>query len=136
MMRRLDPGVASTLWSSLKRFFSRSRSTSAPSSLTSGAPKESRARDGSETTMSNPWYEVAGPDVRLTQGDIILDCPLLKWQLDDVAEGEKASGERLFKAAKAIKADVVVMTQACDLEQGKVSDVVLCPCPPLSRYKP
>ena len=70
-MRRLDPGVASTLWSFLKRFFSRSPSTSAPSSLTSGAPKESQARDGSETKMSNPWYEVVGPDVRLTQGDII-----------------------------------------------------------------
>ena len=38
--------------------------------------------------MSNPWYEVVGPDVRLTQGDIILECPLLKWQLDDAAEGE------------------------------------------------
>jgi hypothetical protein len=86
--------------------------------------------------MTNPWYEVLGPNVRLTQGDIILECPLLKWQLDDAAEGEKASGERLFKAAKGIKADVVVMTQACDLEQGKVSDVVLCPCRPLSRYKP
>ena len=62
--------------------------------------------------MSSPWYEVVGPDVRLTQGDIILDCPLLKWQLDDAAEGEsRASGERLFKAAKGIKADVVVRTQ-------------------------
>lgn len=87
--------------------------------------------------MSSSWYEVAGPDVRLTQGDLIHECPLLKWQLDDAAEGEsKASGERLFKAAKGIKVDVVVMTQACDLEQGKVSDVVLCPCRPLSRYKP
>ncbi len=70
-------------------------------------------------------------------GDIIPECPLLKWQLDDAAEGEsKASSERLFKAAKGIKTDVVVMTQACDLEQGKVSDVVLCPCRPLSRYRP
>ena len=86
--------------------------------------------------MSNPWYAVVGPEVRLTQGDIILECPLLKWQLDDAAEGEKSSDERLSKAAKGIKADVVVMTQACDLEQGKVSDVVLCPCRPLSKYKP
>lgn len=87
--------------------------------------------------MSNPWYEIVESDVRLTQGDIIPDCPLLKWQLDDVIEGEsKASSERLFRAAKGMKADVVVMTQACDLEQGKVSDVVLCPCLPLSRYKP
>jgi hypothetical protein len=66
--------------------------------------------------MSNPWYEVVGPDVRLTQGEIIPECPLLTWQLD-AAEGEpKASGERLFRAARGIKADVVVMTQACDLE--------------------
>jgi hypothetical protein len=93
--------------------------------------------DETETKRSNPWYEVVGPEARLTQGDIILECPLLKWQLDDAARGEpKASGERLFKAAKGIKADVVVMTQACDLEQGKASDVVLCPCVPLSRYKP
>ena len=57
--------------------------------------------------MSHPWYEVVGSEVRLTQGDIILECPLLKWRLDDPAEGEsKASGERLFKAAKGIKADV------------------------------
>jgi hypothetical protein len=86
--------------------------------------------------MSNPWYEVVGPDVGLTQGNIIVECPLLKWQLDERAERESnSSGERLFKAATAIKADVVVMTQACDLEQGKVSEVVLCPCRPLSRYK-
>jgi hypothetical protein len=87
--------------------------------------------------MSNSWYEVVGPEVGLTQGDIILECPLLTWQLGDAAEGEsKASGERLFRAARGIKADVIVMTQACDLEQGKVSDVVLCPCRPLSRYMP
>src|SRR5579875_3404880 len=108
-MRRLDPGVASTLWSFLKRFFSRSPSTFVPGSSTSGGPKESPARDGSETKMTNPWYEVVGPDVRLTQGDIILECPLLKWQLDGAAEGEsRASGERLVQAAKGIKADVVV----------------------------
>lgn len=36
---------------------------------------------------------------------------------------------------KAIKADVVVMSQACDLEQNKIAEVVLCPCLALSRYK-
>jgi hypothetical protein len=87
--------------------------------------------------MGNRWYEVVSSEVGLTQGDIIVECPLLKWQLDDEPEASSApSGERLFKAAKGIKADVVVMTQACDLEQGKVADVVLCPCRPLSRYKP
>jgi len=87
--------------------------------------------------MNELWYEVVGPDIRLSQGDVIPECPLLKWKLDDLGKGDpKTSDERLFKAAKGFKADVVVMTQACDLEHDKVSDVVLCPCLPLSTYKP
>jgi hypothetical protein len=31
--------------------------------------------------------------------------------------------------------DVVVMTQACDIEQDKVDNIVLCPLYPLSAYK-
>lgn len=93
------------------------------------------------TTMNERWYAVVGPDVNLTQGDILVDCPLLEWETPDVeAEGPvaKALGDpvdRLFKITRAIKADVVVMTQACDLEHKKVSNVVLCPCLPLSKYK-
>jgi hypothetical protein len=91
--------------------------------------------------MTEQWFALVGHDVPLTQGDIIVDCPLLKWKSpkneveppDSVAQGE--SVDRLFRHAAGIRADVVVMTQACDLEHGKVSDVVLCPCLPLSKYK-
>lgn len=91
--------------------------------------------------MTEKWFALVGHDVPLTQGDIIVDCPLLKWKSPkNEAEppGSQAQGEavdRLFKLAAGIRAVVVVMTQACDLEHGKVSDVVLCPCLPLSRYK-
>ena len=33
----------------------------------------------------------------------------------------------LENAMSAIQADVVVMTQACDLEQEKIENVILCP---------
>lgn len=60
----------------------------------------------------------------------------MKWKLDEHDSGNpKGPDERLYKAAKAFKADVVVMTQACDLEHDKVADVVLCPCFPLSAYR-
>jgi hypothetical protein len=86
--------------------------------------------------MSKSWYDVVGPAARLTQGDIIQECPFLKWKIDSSAEDEaKTADERLFRAATGFKADVIVMSQACDLEHGKISDVVLCPCRSLSSYK-
>lgn len=76
--------------------------------------------------MSDAWYEVVDHEIPLTQGDLIFDCPLLAWQGDALRlEGEGVS-EVLENAMSAIQADVVVMTQACDLEQEKVENVILC----------
>ena len=77
--------------------------------------------------MSESWYEIVGPDIPLTQGDLIFACPLLAWQDDTLVLGEIDATEALKSAAKGIQADVVVMTQACDLEHGKVENVILCP---------
>ena len=90
--------------------------------------------------LTEEWFAVVGHDVPLTQGDLIVDCPLLKWRAPDSQteplEDRSEDVDRLFGLAAGIRADVIVMTQACDLEQGKVSDVVLCPCVLLSRYRP
>lgn len=82
--------------------------------------------------MNETWYEVIGPEVRLTQGDLIVDCPLLAWDAAALpASGEEANALR--GAARTLRADVVVMAQACDLEHDKVRNVVLCPhLPPLA----
>ena len=71
--------------------------------------------------MSDAWYDIVAPDITLTQGDLIFDCPLLAWQVEDALrlEGQGVS-EVLENAMSAIQADVVVMTQACDLEQESV----------------
>ena len=74
--------------------------------------------------------QIVDPDVPITQGDIILDCPLVTWggnQLPDL-EGKHES-EVLKAAIVATSADVIVLTQACDLQYGKVANIILCPAP-------
>jgi hypothetical protein len=79
------------------------------------------------------WYELVPADHRLTQGDLIFDCPLLAW--NKPVDPAAADGDSVRSAVRAFRADVVVMTQACDLEHDKVENVVLCPHDPLSVFK-
>jgi hypothetical protein len=76
--------------------------------------------------MPKAWYEIVGPDISLTQGDVIFDCPLLAWQDNSLRLEGVDESEVLKDATTGIQADVVVMTQACDLEQEKVENVILC----------
>lgn len=50
-------------------------------------------------------------------------------------EGSGSEVETLKQSRVAFQADVIVMTQACDLEQDKVRNVVVCPHVSLSEYK-
>lgn len=85
--------------------------------------------------MSNPWYEVVSSDTPLMQGDIIFDCPLLTWSNEATDLAETWDYEQAKGLVEPIAADVIVMTQACDLEQGHVRNVVLCPHDALSAHK-
>src|SRR5205807_2373936 len=51
-----------------------------PTRFRAGSPRSSWASVASSTTtMSDIWYERIGPGERLTQGDIVFDCPLVSW---------------------------------------------------------
>jgi len=83
-----------------------------------------------------PWYEVVDAGVPLTQGDLLFDFPVLTWdtlRLTGLA-GEPAE-LALQDLAVAFREDLVVMTQACDLEHGKVENVVLCPHASLTAFR-
>lgn len=82
--------------------------------------------------MTNGWYAVVPPDKRLTQGDLMFQCPLVTWKSADV---ETVDATTLKGLTEAIEADVIVLTQACDLEHDKVNNVLVCPHLPLSEYK-
>jgi len=87
--------------------------------------------------MDDPWYEHVAPNTPLTQGDLISDCPLLAWKPEpiELRPDHDPEHEVLKAASNAIRADVVVLTQACDLEHDKVANVILCPHLTLNEYK-
>lgn len=73
--------------------------------------------------LEYPWYAlVAGPE--LAQGDFLDRCPILvppdEFRIDD---GPVPSGITVGVRTY----DVVVMSQSCDLEQGKLQLVLVCP---------
>jgi len=73
---------------------------------------------------SYPWFDVVtGPG--LDQGDILADCPVLSPAVPEDLEAVRR-GEGDLDAEVHV-GRLIVMTQACDLEHGKVDTVVLCP---------
>jgi hypothetical protein len=85
--------------------------------------------------MANePWYETVNADQSVTQGDLIFNCPILSWKSENLDIQGSNENEVLKGATDAIAADVVVMTQACDLEHEKVTNVILCPHLSISEY--
>ena len=72
-------------------------------------------------TISYPWYEIISNSDNIAQGDVICDCPIL------IVKGELHPGlERKTVETELKTIDAIVMSQSCDLEQGKVEHVILC----------
>ena len=81
--------------------------------------------------MSDGWYESVENTEPLSQGDIVSSCPVLTWAREVSGETPDA----LSGMVRAESADVVIMTQACDLEHEKVSNVILCAHDSLTDHK-
>jgi hypothetical protein len=77
--------------------------------------------------MADAWYELVDASIALTQGDLISDCPVLAWKASTLDVRGGSESEVLQSGIDAISTDVVVMTQACDLEHKRVENVILCP---------
>jgi len=85
--------------------------------------------------MPFPWYERAEPNAELQQGDFILNCYLLGWA-DQVPVIEDQNEEELLRVHReTIRKDIIVMTQSCDIEQGKVKEIVACPIYGVTEFK-
>lgn len=83
----------------------------------------------------NNWYEIISAEEPITQGDIIFNCPVTTWKNEDLNLEENDEIEVLRNSCEVISADVIVMSQACDLEHNKIQNVTLCPHISLSEYK-
>jgi len=77
-----------------------------------------------------PWYQIVrGPD--FTQGDIIQECPIPVPQPDDAFLRAAVQGEEPIAQVGLKTATLIVITQACDIENDKAQSIVLCPVWPL-----
>lgn len=83
--------------------------------------------------VEDPYGIVVGQ--QLEQGDFIVQCPVIipeyTFDVVEVPGGEKTSQYQIN--AKEYIYDVVIMSQSCDLENGKLKLVVACPYWPLSE---
>ncbi len=84
------------------------------------------------------WYEQVTADDPPLQGDLIDSCPVLTFsdspQLDD-SNARAQLVQILQKSAGVQMVRAIVMTQACDIVQGHVRNVILCPVYHLDDWK-
>lgn len=86
--------------------------------------------------VASNWYSALPPDAPISQGDIVLDCPVASWAAAPVEVAEEGGlDEQLLAQVEVRSTDLIVMTQACDLEQFHVKTVILCPHHSLDDYK-
>ncbi len=85
--------------------------------------------------MPDSWYDIVDSGKPLSQGELIFDCPLITWKGEKITHVDKLNPEILQAATQAIRADVIVMTQACDLANNKVDNVILCPHLSIDDFK-
>lgn len=75
--------------------------------------------------MHYNWYqELESQDESLNQGDFIIDCPLIippKELIDEIEIEIKTS-------------DTIILTQSCDLVNGKIENVLVCPFYSLKNF--
>lgn len=85
-----------------------------------------------------PWYEEVNAAEPLLQGDIIEECPVLVFEAVPVFPPDHTADQvidALEDAAGVQPTRAIVMTQACDLAQDHVRQVILCPIYHLPEYR-
>lgn len=84
--------------------------------------------------MEYPWYKIVS-NGDITQGDILSECPIIvpKITIDIIETYEMSKTRGKFKPFEntMFKHDMIILSQACDIEQDNIDTVVLCPVWPL-----
>ncbi len=97
--------------------------------LITGTPPPGSTRSTSDVSVSQSggfWTRTSGPS--LAQGDLLHDC------LVPIFEPTFRAGLPSEEVVSVGKADLVVVTQTCDLENQKARFVALCPIHSLEKF--
>ena len=76
--------------------------------------------------MSLEWYQEIRFSDEITQGDLIPEC-LLPRPTAGFYEDLLSNNDEPAEEIDIQKADVVVMSQACDIENDKIDSIIVCP---------
>lgn len=78
--------------------------------------------------MQYEWYEEINNSNEITQGDILLGCPVAIMDKNfDLKKGQVDAEIKLI--------DGIILTQACDLKNNKVNSVLICPIISKANYE-
>lgn len=78
-----------------------------------------------------PWYEIVNTNEPILQGDMLFSCPIFI-----PSSGYYSSVKEDITVPIEVKEyDVIVMSQSCDLVQGKIDLVLVCPIWPLNKFE-
>lgn len=79
--------------------------------------------------MEYPWYEVIEKTEEITQGDILKNCPVaILSELTEAKEDQVIDAQVTF-------INGIILTQACDIQNNKVENVILCGITSKSEYE-
>ena len=76
--------------------------------------------------MKIDWYRELYNSAELTQGDIIFDCKIPIPNLS-VYDAIQNNYEESLEPIEVKSANLIILSQACDIENGKIDSIVLCP---------
>lgn len=70
--------------------------------------------------MDYPWYDIVIDSDEITQGDILKNCPV------PILSRSGGLEENSIVDARVEYIDGIVLTQACDIANNKVDNIILC----------
>lgn len=79
------------------------------------------------------WYQEIESSEKISQGDIIFNCDVISPKVSK--EEENIDSNQIILDAELFNVDVIVLTQACDLKNSKVENVLLARVIPADTEK-
>lgn len=85
-----------------------------------------------------PWWEEVPADAPPMQGDLVEECPVPVFSESLVFDDHQDLDSLLNVLRRGVgiqRVRSIVMTQACDLEQQKVQNIILCPAYSITDFQ-
>ncbi len=78
--------------------------------------------------MNFPWYSTEINPDNITQGDLLFKVPIPIVNASVYqAISKNVEGIQVEEPIKIVEADVIILSQACDIENDKIGSIIVCP---------